>query len=372
MPSKLMKGWGALFVGLLLSAPAWGADQNSRPGVPGTLDYVEGKVSLDGQTLGPEAIGSTVIEAGQTLSTEAGKAEILLTPGIFLRVGSNSAARMISPGLANTQIELERGQAIVEVAEIHPENNIRIRQNALTVRLEKTGLYEFVVDGNHVRVFEGKAEVDTGTRQFTVKGEHELVTSDNGALKVEKFDRKLYADTDLYNWSSLRSAYLAEANVNEASYYQQYGWVPGGPPWWGAGWYWNPWYSAYTFMPGDGIFFSPFGWGFYSPWCVYRAPFYGNGYGYGHAVYYHHFSADAHNWGPGPHYTTGQTYAEGVYNGTGSMHGGFHSGGQMTGGGHGFGHIGGGFHGGGSHGGGFHGGGGFIGGHGGGAGGHGH
>src|ERR1700740_98474 len=169
MQSKRMKGWEALFVGLLLSAPAWGADQNSRPVVPGTLNYVEGKVSLDGQTLGPEAIGSTVIEAGQTLSTEAGKAEILLTPGILLRVASNSAARMISPGLANTQVELERGQAIVEVAEIHPENNIRISQDALTVRLEKTGLYEFVVDGNHVGVFEGKAEVDTGSRQFTVK-----------------------------------------------------------------------------------------------------------------------------------------------------------------------------------------------------------
>lgn len=365
MQSKLTKGWGAFLIGLLLNAPAWGADQSSRPGVPGTLNYVEGQASLDGQTLGPEAIGSTVVEAGQTLSTEAGKAEVLLTPGVFLRVGSNSVARMISPGLTNTEVELERGQAIVEVAEMHLENNIRIKENTLTVRLEKTGLYQFDVDGNHLRVFEGKAEVDTGSNHLTVKGEHELVTSDNGALKVEKFDRKLYADTDLYKWSSLRSGYLAEANINEASHYQQYGDGPGGPPWWGSAWYWDPWYGAYTFIPGDGIFFSPFGWGFYSPWWVYRAPFYGYGYGYGHAVYYHHFSTNARNWGSGSHYTMGQTYANGVYNGPGSMHGGFHSGGQMTAGSHGTfagvaGSHGGGFHGGSAfHGGvGFHGGGG--------------
>jgi len=38
-----------------------------------------------------------------------GKAEILLTPGAFLRVGGDSAVKMISPGLTNTQVEVQRG-----------------------------------------------------------------------------------------------------------------------------------------------------------------------------------------------------------------------------------------------------------------------
>ena len=55
-------------------------------------------------------------------------------------------------------------------------------------------------------------------------------------------------------------AISAEADADTARLY-----VNGGPGWYGAGWYWDPWFSAYTFIPGAGIFYSPFGWGFYSP-----------------------------------------------------------------------------------------------------------
>ena len=80
---------------------------------------------------------------------------------------------------------------------------------------------------------------------------------------------------DFYRWASLRSSYLADANVDAAEAYAgSGGWRPGS--WYGDGWYWDPWFDAYTFLPGDGIFFDPFGWGFYSPWC---APYFGFGYG---------------------------------------------------------------------------------------------
>ncbi len=53
--------------------------------------------------------------------------------------------------------------------------------------------------------------------------------------------------------------------------------VGGGAYWDGPGWYWNPYWDMYGFIPGDGIWYSPFGWPFYSPWAVgwYR------GYGFG-------------------------------------------------------------------------------------------
>ena len=50
---------------------------------------------------------------------------------------------------------------------------------------------------------------------------------------------------------------------------------------------WDPWFGVWTFLPGDGIFYSPFGWGFYSPLVVYRSAFYYGGY-YDHVP--HHFS----------------------------------------------------------------------------------
>jgi hypothetical protein len=288
---------------------------------------------------------------------------------VFLRIGNNSSVKMISSSLLDTEVGLDRGHAMVEVAEIHPENDLRIVADGETTELLKTGLYDFDVNEQQLRVFEGKAEVLSGDGHFDVKGGREVMLEPGQKEKPQKFDKKAYEVDDLYRWSSLRSSYVAEANVDAASIYANSGWGPWGPGWWGAGWYWDPWFDGFTFIPGDGIFFSPFGWGFYSPWWVYQAPFYG-GYGYRGPGVYHHFSANYRAWGAGNHYVGRPRYANGVYRGVGST-GGFHSGarlggfaggamrggfGGMRGGFGGFhgGGFGGGFHGGGFGGGGFH------------------
>jgi hypothetical protein len=343
---------GSLFLAAILSTPAWGTSTSANAALPGTLNYVEGQVSIGTQTLDSKSIGSAELQPGQSLETEQGKAEILLTPGVFLRVGDNSSVKMISPSLTDTEVGLSKGHAVVEVAEIHPQNDIRITEDGATTQLLKTGLYDFDVSQEQLRVFEGEASVQNGGAHATVKSGHEVSLAGNGRLKAQKFNKSLYEESDLYRWSSLRSAYLAEANVDAAGFYAVNGWGPWGPGWWGAGWYWDPWFAAYTFIPGDGIFFSPFGWGFYSPWWAYRAPFFG---WYAYGRYYHQFSTNYRNWGPGPHYVEGRSYASGIYHGPGSSEGGgFHSGAGRIGseGGGGF-HGDGGFHGGG--GGSFHG-----------------
>ena len=143
-----------------------------------------------------------------------------------------------------------------------------------------------------------------------------------------------------YRWSSLRSSYTAEANVDRAQTYTMGGWYA-------PGWDWDPYFSCYTFIPGDGIFYSPFGWGFYSPFFVGWAPI-----GY-YGRYYHHFGPDWHRWGGSDHYIA--HYDHGSYRGPGGYYG--HSG--LFHGAHGGPHSDMG-HGGGEHygGGGFHGGGG--------------
>src|SRR5690348_2539869 len=107
-------------------------------------------------------------------SIHNGKAEILLTPGVFLRLGNNSSVKMISPSLTNTELALSRGKAMVEVDEIHSQNDIRIRQPGATTRVLRTGLYSFDAEGNGVKVFNGKASVEANDHQVTVKGGHEL------------------------------------------------------------------------------------------------------------------------------------------------------------------------------------------------------
>jgi hypothetical protein len=298
---------------------------------------------------------------GQSLNVEKGKAEVLLTPGVFLRIGDNSSIQMNSADLLNTEVSLNRGRAMVEVADIRPQNNLRVRQDGVSIQLSKAGLYAFDADGKQLRVFEGMAVVQAGSKVVKVKSGHELDLKPSGLLEAQKFDKKKYQD-DLYTWSSLRSGYLAEANVDAARTY-----MSGAS--FGTGWYWDPWYSAYTYIPGDGLFYSPFGWGFYSPFAVFDAPFFFGG------GRFHHFDHDFHRWGPGQHYgshaLSGNAFHSGPALGThasGGFHGGsgFHGGNGFQGGG-GFHGGGGGFHGGG---GGFHGGGGMGGGgsHGGGGG----
>jgi hypothetical protein len=283
------------------------------------------------------------MQPGQVIATANGKAEILLTPGIFLRLGDDSTVQMVSPDLTHTEVRLERGQASVEVDQIYKQNTVLIDTPNGQTQLLQHGLYGFDAGNSTVRVFDGKAAVYPGqnlqsnVKPIEVKGGRQLIL--NGEMvKPQRFDKDQAKNTDLYKWSSLRSAYLGDANIDLASEYAGYG---GFTP----GWYWAGGPFGYTWLPGDGLFWNPFGYGFYSPYYIYgggfvyrRPGFYGyrGGYYGGHPIYGGH----------------GYTGHPGVYRGNG---GAYH------------GNAGGGFHG--EGGGGFHGGGGGGGSHGGGGGG---
>lgn len=277
-------GWKAVavsgFLAALLSVPAWGADTNAQhTAMPGTLNYVEGQASIGDQNLGANEVGTANLQDGQMLETRNGKAEILLTPGVYLRVGNNSTVKMVSSNLTDTQVALRHGEAMLEVDEIYKENDIHITQPGADTRVLKTGLYDFDASNQQVRVFDGKASVATGDRSITLKKDHEL-SLNSPKLKSKDFNKKELASNELYRWSSLRSEYLSQANINEAQqYYLNGSFAPG---WWGAGWYWDPWFDGFTFLPADGFFYNPFGWGFYSPIMVWRAPYYGGFVGYRH------------------------------------------------------------------------------------------
>jgi hypothetical protein len=354
---KSSKAVGGFFLAALLSSPVWG----SVPAQPGTVNYIEGQAAIGAQALTDKSIGSATLAAGRSLVTENGRAEILLAPGIFLRIDHHSSVRMVAPGLADTIMTLEKGRAMVEVAEIRPENNIRIGLNNSSTQLVKAGLYDFDADRGLIRVFDGKAEVQIAGQHIEVKSGHQVALNATGKLKEQKFDKQ--ADTDdFYRWSSLRASYLAEANVDAArTYAGGTGYSPG--LWSGDGWYWDPGFDAYTFIPDDGIFFDPFGWGFYSPWFAFGAPYFGYGYGgYGYGGYGYGGVGYPRHFGPGyhPRYAAGGRASGSVahaYHVRGASVAGFGRGRSFGGGGFRGGTSGGGFHGGGG-GGGFHGGGG--------------
>jgi hypothetical protein len=243
---------------------------------PGSINYTEGQVTLNGQSIGSKQIGTAEVGPGQVLETRAGKAEMLLTPGVFLRLSDQSAVRMISPSLIDTRVELLRGEAMMEADQVEKENHINVLDHGATALIEKHGIYEFRADQPMVAVFDGKVEVQQDEHNIDVgKGKELLI----GQPKTQKFDRDNAQSTDpLYSWSKLRSEYVADANMSTAQTF-----VVGGMPWYGMGWYWNPYFDSFAFMPGDGFLYSPFGfgWGFYSPgyWRVYAPYGYRGGFG---------------------------------------------------------------------------------------------
>ena len=310
------------------------APQPHNPPTIGTINYVEGQASIGNQALSPNSVGNVVLQEGETLTTGTGKVEVLLTPGVFLRVGDNSAVRMISPSLSNTEVAVDRGEATLEVTQIQKENEIVIDLPGGNTRVLKKGFYEFDANQNTVRVFKGEAQLLAGNKKVAIKENHEVALNDP-KLKPRGFKKEQYDTADLYRWSVLRSSYLAEANVDAASrHVNNPSFVPG--------WYWDPWFATFTWVPGDGVFYSPFGWAFYSPFYVYEAPFFYYGYYGGH--YRHHFDHDFHAWSPGPHYGPHPIWhGDGRFNGGHAYHGfggGIHenhgfSGGFHTGGGFG-------------------------------------
>jgi hypothetical protein len=312
MKGQWMKGWRV--VPILLASAVLGAaqtgtsvQQGTMPS-PGTLNYVEGQVSVNGENVLPGSVRSTVIQPGGTLQTGQGYAEVLLTPGAFLRLGHDTEVRFLSAGLVDTRVQLDRGSAMIESGDLVKGSNIGVSVANAKAQVVKNGLYVFDANQPAVQVFDGEAKVTEGDRTTTLKKGNEVLLSSAQPLKKKDFDTKAEETTPLYVWSKVRSEDEAEANYSLANRFAVYGGGPFVP-----GWYWDPYWDFYAFVPGWGAFYSPFGFPFYSPGFVY-------GYGpYLRAGFVH------------GHYGHGATafHAVGGFRAAGGFHGGgFHGGGR--------------------------------------------
>jgi len=245
------------------------AQPQSQIGRPGIVNYVEGQVSVDGQAVANSQVGQLAVAPGHVLRTDDGKAEMLLTPGVFLRLESHSAVRMVSPSLTSTTVELLQGEAMVEADQVEKENHLVVLDHGANITMLKHGIYKFNADHPMAAVYDGKAQVKEDDRTKDVGKGEDFSLAPNPKWKPQSFNR--HQEDDLYAWSKLRSEYTSEANMASAQTI-----VMESPWWWyGTGWYWNPLFDSWAFVPGGGFLYSPFGFGFYSPvyWRSY-APFY--------------------------------------------------------------------------------------------------
>ncbi len=340
----------------------------------GVIHFVEGQVTLDGKTVQPKFAEFPDVKNGQTLAAEDGRAEVLLTPGVILRIGENSSFKMVSNSRSDTRLEVLSGSAIVEAGELLPTNAITVVYGDTHIELVKKGLYRVDAAPGKLRVYDGEARVTEASQSLVARKGREVELGT--VLNMNGFDVK---DTDaLMRWASRRSEYLAQANVSSAraasglnSGYVGgsglgydglgygglgYGGLGYGAMGYGMGmgmmggygygaWAFNPWYGMFTYLPyGNGLYYSPFGYPYYSPGNVgYYSPVGyssgGTGYPLARATTSPHYTGSTGSYSMAPRGSYGSGGGSGVgrtgatAGRSGSASGGFSGGGGTSGGG---------------------------------------
>jgi hypothetical protein len=202
----------------LLGLPAFA--QSVISAHSGLIHFTDGSVFLDDERVEQKAGKFPQMNNGSELRTQDGRAEVLLTPGTFLRMGSNSAVRMVSNQLDDTRVELLSGSAVLdEGSDTLANTSVTILYNLDQVHILKTGRYRFDSQPPQVRVEKGEAEVTAdgksvqATAGYVVPFEGKLTAR---RLLSEPGSTASLGDA-LDNWSADRDNTVAKNNTEAAA-----------------------------------------------------------------------------------------------------------------------------------------------------------
>ncbi|HXG64307.1 MAG TPA: FecR family protein [Blastocatellia bacterium] len=262
--------------------------------VDGDAIYKRDKADWDLLIAGDE------LSDGDTVRTGAdSRIEILLNPGSYLRLSGDAEFLFADTSLDNLEINLIKGSAIIEAANLGGEMTVSTPNAKFTII--RTGLYRFNVDGSGAsevmvakgRALAGSVEVKEG-KKATVNG---------GAPVIASFDKKAMDEFDA--WSKDRAKILIAANKSLSEKVMRRN---ASLAFAGSRWYYNPFTGCWTFLP--------VGWGFSSPygWAYARC----NPYWYNYPAYYGGYSGGRSAVGSGGQTGSGRgSWGGGVANGGG-------------------------------------------------------
>jgi hypothetical protein len=151
--------WCFLALSALLLASLPAAAQSVVSTHSGVVHYFEGTVSIGGTLVQPQFGRFPEIAEGSELRTAQGRAEVLLGPGVMVRVAEDSAVKMLSTRLADTRLELETGSAILQSNDALPGNSVTLIYKDWQVRVGAKGVYRIDSDPAQLRVYDGQVEV---------------------------------------------------------------------------------------------------------------------------------------------------------------------------------------------------------------------
>jgi len=284
-----LNGIGVLPVAFLTLGAVSALAQPVISAKSGMVSKAEGDVYIGDKAVEESQTNFPEVKENAILRTAHGRAEILLTSGVCMRVGEDASFKMLTNRLIDTRLEILTGSALVEATEIMKDNNLTILAGEATVGITKHGLYRFDLATNSIKVYDGTASV-TLNGQTMLVGQGRMLKVEAGQPVIEKFNKD---ETDaLDNWSRRRAEQVARANASSAKQVYDSGCVPTGfgrfgrSNWAAAngtlnpsdpcynpcgGWRYNPWFGTVTYIPCGANIYSPYGYRYWAPGNVMRA-----------------------------------------------------------------------------------------------------
>ena len=174
----------------------------------GVVHFSEGSVFIDDQPLDHKIATFPNIKEGSTLRTEKGRAEILLTPGAFLRLDENSAIRMRSNSLLDTKVDFLRGAAIVDTVDAISDNHITVFYKDTEIRFAKEGVYRLDYETGTLQAYSGQAEVQHDGKVSKVDESHLFFFT----LDLDTNKLGDGTDDEFYDWARERSNDISAEN----------------------------------------------------------------------------------------------------------------------------------------------------------------
>ena len=151
----------------------------------GLIHFFEGAVYLGDQSLESHLGRFPTVPQGGELRTAEGRAEVLLTPGVFLRMGDRSAIRMVANDLADTQVELQTGSVIVDSGEPNLNTSVTLIYKDWRIHFLQRGVYRIDADPPRLSVRQGKADVFSAVNKQPVSVEKGMSLPFAGVLVPE-------------------------------------------------------------------------------------------------------------------------------------------------------------------------------------------
>jgi len=134
----------------------------------GLINYSDGSVVVDNQPVVNRYGRYASLKDGSELVTQDGRAELLLTPNVYLRVGQGSAVRLVSGNLADTQVELLSGSAVLDSGNAVGGDPVTLIVRDAHIRVEEPSRLRIDAEPPQIKVFKGKVEVQNSHSQISV------------------------------------------------------------------------------------------------------------------------------------------------------------------------------------------------------------